>query len=83
MFAEIFVNITKLKQIKSDIVCHLNEITNFDVNCGDKDALNASIFYLHRDVLSMVRRFDEIREIIEIIIGRYRKLVREQGYVKD
>lgn len=73
-------NIRDFKQEKEDMMKFLYEIDN---NSGNVEALDLSLLHLHLEVSAMGDRLDNVRELIELIMGRYRKLVREQGYAKD
>ena len=81
MFAEMYDNVDDFKQEKQELIGFLDEINNFDDE--DVDVLNNALMYLHIKVSAAGWQFGEARELIEIIMGRYRKLVREQGYAKD
>ena len=73
--------LSDFKKLEYDMVDFLNEINNF--NGDDMDELDMFLLLLHIEISNGGWHIGEVRELIEIIMGRYRKLVREQGYAKD
>lgn len=83
VLAKVYVDIDKFKQLKQEVIDRLDRINCLKFDKGNVGDLNMSLIYLHLEVSRVECHFDQIRYLIEKIIGRYRKLVREQGYAKD
>lgn len=79
-FTKVFVDIDDLKKIEINIVNILNEMS---CNGVEEEEVNTRLASLHFEVSDLAWYFGEVRELLEPMIGCYRKLVREQGYTKD
>lgn len=82
IFAEMYL-IDDFVAVKGEMNNLLNEISHFKLSDYDEDVINTALANLHFKVSWSGRRVGECRETIEVIMGHYRKLVREQGYAKD
>lgn len=80
MLNKAFIDIDDLKKIEINIVNILNEMS---CNGVEEEEVNTRLASLHFEVSDLAWYFGEVRELIEPMIGRYRRLVREQGYAKD
>jgi hypothetical protein len=83
IFAEMYDNVDDFKQEQKAAIGFLDKINHFDFNDDNVDDLDVFLMHLHIKISAAAWQLGEVRDVIEIVMGRYRKLVREQGYAKD